>query len=332
MTFETPSIIGVGSPIVDIVTDISEETLARVPGGKGGMILVDAAEMNLLEQLIDEKNHVMTPGGSAGNTVFALARAGIYASMLGKLGNDTNGAFYRDTFASLGGDTSRFRVNDTVGTAACISMVTPDHERTMRTHLGAAATLDPSEVQIDDFAGIAITHIEGYLLFNPALMTAVLNSAKEAGSLVSLDLGSYEVVEASNDILPGLLEEYVDIVYANEDEAKRFCGEDDPKHGLMSLASVCRTAVVNMGADGSLITDGDETIEVAAIPVKRVVDTTGAGDYWAAGFLYGRINGQPLGVCGQIGALFGSSVVQVMGAKLPEPMWERILKSLPDKT
>jgi len=159
MTSEAPSIIGVGSPIVDIVTDIAEETLARVPGGKGGMVLVDAAEMNLLEQLIDE-NHVRTPGGSAGNTVFALARAGVRVSMLGKLGSDANGAFYRDTFASLGGDTSRFRINDTVGTAACLSMVTPDHERTMRTHLGAAATLDPSEIRVDDFAGIAITHIE----------------------------------------------------------------------------------------------------------------------------------------------------------------------------
>jgi len=163
-------------------------------------------------------------------------------------------------------------------------------------------------------------------------MTAVLKSAKAAGSLISLDLGSYEVVEASNDILPGLLEEYVDIVYANEEEAKRFCGEDDPMHGLMSLGSLCRTAVVNVGADGSLITDGDETVEVAAIPVERVVDTTGAGDYWAAGFLYGRLTGQPLGVCGQIGALFGSSVVQVMGAELPDATWERVLESLPPKT
>jgi len=320
-------IIGVGSPIVDLLAQVSEEFIAGIDGDKGGMELVSPAQIEALLKKVPGAP-VVAPGGSAANTTFALAKVGVPAAFLGKLGEDELATGYRDAFSALGGDTARFKSTDIAPTARCLSLVTPDSERTMRTELGAAATLSPNEVTAEDFAGCALAHIEGYLLFNPALAEKVLSTAKAAGCTVSLDLGAFEVVRAAGDKLPALLEQFVDIVYANEDEAEAFTGSKDPAAALDALGKLCDIVAVKLGAEGALIDGHGERVTIAPRKASQVIDTTGAGDFWAAGFLYGYLHGLPLQIAGSMGSLFGAEVVQHMGVDLEPEAWERVTNEL----
>jgi sugar/nucleoside kinase (ribokinase family) len=319
----TASMIGVGSPVVDMVAQVPETFLTEIDGAKGGMELVDAETLTLLQTILPDAT-VRTPGGSAGNTAFAMARLGIPSRFLGTVGTDTSGTFCREAFEALGGCGMAFRTHRDLPTALCLSLVTPDGERTMRTHLGAAASLDPSEITPEDFQGYGHAHVEGYLLFNPDLMCGVLRAAKLAGCRISVDLASFEVVLASREILPELLEAYVDIVFANEEEATAFAGANDPVRCLEALHAHCETVAVKQGAQGVLLRCGQETCAVPARPVVAAVDTTGAGDLWAAGFLYGLLKRENLAYCGHLGAALGAAVVTRQGAALPETEWQRL--------
>ncbi|MHC4885706.1 MAG: adenosine kinase [Planctomycetota bacterium] len=317
------SVIGVGSPVVDLLCQVPEETIGQVGGAKGGMELIDAAKMNEILSFLPSVPK-QAAGGSSGNTTFALATLGVPAAFLGKVGEDENGDYYCSEFKALGGSDAAFKVNPEVATACCLSLVTPDSERTMRTDLGAAMTLAPDEVSAADFEGYAHAHMEGYLLFNPDLMMAVLKAAKAAGCRISLDLGSFEVVGAAKDILPTVLGDYVDIVFANEEEAAAFCGNDDPQEGLKALSQYCEITAVKVGKDGAFITNGTETVKIEAELVENAIDTTGAGDYWAAGFLYGHLKGRDLAASGAMGSVLGAAVVQVLGAKLTDEGWKSV--------
>jgi sugar/nucleoside kinase (ribokinase family) len=316
-------VIGAGSPVVDFLAQVSEEFVAHIEGEKGGMELISAEVMETLIAELDAPP-VRAPGGSAGNTIFALARMGIVSAFLGMLGDDGDGTYYRQRLESAGGDASRFKTTADAPTARCLSLITPDSERTMRTDLGAAMHLMPEHLTPEDFEGFSLLHAEGYLLFNPDLATAVLKNAKAAGCKISLDLGSFEVVRAAETVLHQLLEDYVDLVFANEDEAEAFCGHADPEKALREFGARCEVAAVKLGADGALLLRDGESCHAPIIPVDTVIDTTGAGDCWAAGFLYGWLTDQPLPVCGELGALLGGEVVRCIGAS-PEPAsWERI--------
>ena len=317
-----PKIISVGSPIIDQLTYVGEEAVRRIAGGKGGMELVAPAIMQKLRQ--DLRGPVgMAPGGSAANTAFALARLNLPAAILGKVGDDRHGRFYCRTFEQIGGDASRIKICSKLATASCLCMITPDSERTMRTDLGAAAALKPEEVLLEDFQGCSHAHVEGYLLFNPDLAAAVLSLAKKAGCTISLDLGSYEVVNKNADILPGLLCEYVDVVMANEEETAAFCGSADPKAGLDALSACAPLAAVKLGHRGAYIKNGSRCWRVQARPVEEAVDATGAGDFWAAGFLYGYLQGYCLEDSGRLGAVLGAEAVRHVGANLPEESWKQ---------
>jgi sugar/nucleoside kinase (ribokinase family) len=317
------SMIGVGSPVVDMVVQVPEDFIICLDGAKGGMELVDAETLLRLQETLPAQP-VRTPGGSAGNTTFALARLGLPSRFLGTVGADTLGTFYRETLETLGGCGKTIRTHRELPTALCLSLVTPDGERTMRTHLGAAAALAPAEITPDDFDGYGHAHVEGYLLFNPELMCRVLQAARQAGCRISVDLASFEVVEAARDILPDLLDRYVDMVFANEEEAAAFAGSDDPVQGLEALHAHCPLAAVKLGAEGVLLRNGGDACAVPALPVAEAVDTTGAGDLWAAGFLYGLLNGRELTDCGRLGAAVGAAVVSRQGAALPESEWQRL--------
>ena len=315
-------IIGIGSALLDVLARVPEEFVAGLPGGKGGMVLVDAAEMGgLLARL--PADATLVPGGSAANTVLGLGRLGVPGRMLAKVGRDANGELYRRNALAAGIDGVAFKENPAVPTGTCVSLVTPDSERTMRTNLGAAATMAPAEVTVADFAGCTHAHIEGYMLFNRELMAHILKTAKAAGCTVSLDLASYEVVQASADILPDLLSERVDMVFANEDEAAAFVGGKDEEAALSRLAELCDVAVVKLGRRGALLRRGAEKARVAAHLVDAV-DTTGAGDLWAAGFLHGLFSGRSLAECGDFGAAVSAEVVQVMGASIPSDRWQAL--------
>ena len=316
-------ITGAGSPVVDLIAEVDESFILGIPGEKGGMELVDPGQM---EKLIASLPSDPTPmaGGSAANTIFAMARLGMKTSFLGKLGNDDSAAFYEDTFARIGGDLSRFKKTDRAPTARCLSLVTPDSERTMRTDLGAAALMEVDDVQVSDFSDCKHLHVEGYLLFNTELITRILAVAKQCGCSISLDMGSFEVVNIAIEFLPDLLDRYVDIVFANEDEGRAFCGDDDPVVAADTLMKYCDIVAVKLGPEGALIHTRDEQHRISAELVEYPIDTTGAGDYWAAGFLYGYLQGRPLHFCGQIGSLLAAEVVQQIGADLPEEVWGTI--------
>lgn len=323
-------LIGVGSPIVDILARVDEGFVAGIGGAKGGMELVDSAQMADLLQKLEQYGAGVTtaPGGSAGNTAVAAANLGLRCSFVGKLGDDAAAQVYRDAFAAQGIDVLRFK-QTALPNAICLSLITPDGERTMRTNLAAAMTLAPEEITAADFAEAEHVHIEGYLLFNRDLAVRVLETAREAGCSISLDLASFEVVGAARDILPQLLRDYVDIVFANEDEARAFTGlQDDFEAMLGQLAELSAVAVVKLGKEGSLIRANGQTHRIGAQRVEHPLDTTGAGDFWAAGFLYGYLNGQPLAACGSHGSRLGAEVVQVIGASLSPERWQAVRAQL----
>jgi len=313
-------IIGIGSALLDVLARVPEGFVATLPGGKGGMVLVEAPEMAALVARLPQ-DATLVPGGSAANTVLGLAQLGLSGRMLAKVGADERGGLYRSNALAAGVDEVAFKVNPTVPTGTCISLVTPDSQRTMRTSLGAAATMAASEISVADFAGCQHAHIEGYMLFNRELVLHILQTAKAAGCTVSLDLASYEVVQASADILADLLEQWVDVVFANEDEAAAFVGSKDETEALDRLAELCSVAVVKLGKRGAMIRRGDERAQVGPRSIPAV-DTTGAGDLWATGFLYGMFTGRSLADCGEFGALVADEVVQVMGAAIPADRWQ----------
>ncbi len=323
MDISEVKITGAGSPIVDMLAQIDEDFVRSYVGAKGGMELINDEQMQVLLELLP-KPATMAAGGSAANTISALARLGGRCGFLGKLGNDELAEDYLKIFKSIGGDAGHFKYSNDHRTAVCISMITPDHERTMRTCLRAAAMLGPDEIESGDFEGYDLIHIEGYLLFNRELTYAIMSRAKEAGCRISLDLGSFEIVKMFKDTVVDLLEKYVDIVFANEDEAEAFSGDDDLQSAIKQLGSYCEVAVVKMGAEGSMILCAGEIVDVAVEKVDNVIDTTGAGDYWAAGFLYGYLTGKPMEICGRMGSILGAEVVTQIGAVLLEERWKAV--------
>ena len=321
------TIIGVGSPIVDAIAQVENSFIEQLDGDKGGMLLVDATAIQILLSNLPGQT-VKAPGGSAGNTLFTLARMGNKTSFLGKTGNCSEGQFYRQQFTQLGGDSSRFKIGDQAN-GQCVSLVTPDGERTMRTNLGAAMTLAPEEISAADFVGCNHAHIEGYLLFNQALMMRVLESAKEAGCTISLDLASFEVVHATNAILPSILKDYVDIVFANEEEAEAFTAiKDDYPAMARKLAEYCDIVAVKVGAHGAYIAHNGEVSKIEPMHAAKVIDTTGAGDLWAAGFLHGWSHKLELAQAAQIGSILGAAVVQVQGSVLPPHVWDDVMSAI----
>lgn len=327
MTAAAFDLIGVGSPMIDTLISIEDSFLDKVGGAKGGMEMISAQRaIEILQQT--EGPLTDAAGGSAGNTTVGVSRLGLKTTFLGKLGNDMMADVYRTAFTGAGGDGSRFKTGP-VPNGRCLSFITPDAQRTMRTDLGAAMTLSPDEVSVADFQGCRHAHIEGYLLFNRALLMKVLDSAKAAGCTISLDLASFEVVRASADILPSILKDYVTIVFANEDEADAFTGLGHDYEGMVRhLAGLCRVAVVKMGKNGSLIAEGGTVTQVKPVWVEKALDTTGAGDLWAAGFLYGWLKGHELEACGRYGSVLGAEVVQVVGAEIPAIRWSDIRKEV----
>ena len=320
-------VIGVGSPLVDILARVSDTFVSGIPGAKAGMELVDAKGMTALTKTLEPGATTRAAGGSAANTTVALTRLGLRTTFLGKLGRDPLSEFYLQNCAAAGLDGSHFKFSDVTPTGQCLCLVTPDSERTCRTFLGAASLLSPGEISAADFRGVDHAHIEGYLLFNRELALKVLESAKSAGCRISLDLASFEVVKANADIMGDLLTDYVDMVFANAEEGKAFAGADEPEAMLRALGRHCRIAVIKLGADGALLKCGDQQAKVPALKVKAV-DTTGAGDLWAAGFLYGQFAGQDLAACGRFGARLAAEVVGIVGANIPAERWGQLREEL----
>ena len=319
-------ILGVGSPIVDFLVNVEEQFLTDIEAEKGGMVLLDSDKMEDLLARVPGRA-VLAPGGSAGNAIFALAKLHNSTAFLGKIGDDSAGDFFRNKLIDLGGGIESFRVIEGATTGRCLSLVTPDSERTMRTDLGVASSLSADDISAADFAGVDHVHVEGYLLFLEGVTEKVLATASECGCTISIDLATFEIVRLKRDLLAQLLEDYVDIVFANEDEAAAFAGTEDPVEQAAALAKLCSIVAVKLGSEGCYLQSESEVCIVEGQKVD-VVDTTAAGDLWAAGFLHGWLNSCSLKKCGEFGTITASEVIKVMGSQISEENWEIINKKL----
>ncbi|MFA4945684.1 MAG: adenosine kinase [Lentisphaeria bacterium] len=322
-----PRLLGFGSALVDELVHVPEAFLGTVPGLKGGSCLAEHHELESIHRR-HGRPVKRAPGGAAANTVRGAAELGMAAGLLAKTGEDEAGRFYREAMRQSRVAVDRLKSCPEQPTGRCLSLITPDSQRTMRTCLGAAASLAPAELAPADFAGYTHFYVEGYLLFNRDLLLHALGLAKAAGLQVCLDLASPEVVAAGRDILPRLLQEHVAAVFANEDEANAFAGGRGEEAGLAALAEHCPVAVVKLGRRGAWIRHGGGTVHAPAHPVQAL-DTTGAGDLWAAGFLHAWLHGADFATAGDFGARVAAAVVQVTGAEIPAAEWQRLRREAP---
>jgi sugar/nucleoside kinase (ribokinase family) len=315
-------IVGIGNALVDIMTPIPDDSYLNQFGlPKGSMTLVDAETSDRIKDVIKPLNSTLASGGSAGNTLYGLGILGIESSFIGKVGRDEFGNFYEKDMIDAGLRPFLLRSgNHQTGTA--VALVSPDSERTFATHLGAATELDKSELNADYFAGNDILYIEGYLIYNFPLVEQACRLAKENNLVVAIDLASFNVVNENIDHFKEIINKYADIVFANEEEAKAYSGLS-PRESLDMLSENCSIAVVKLGAEGSLIKRGEEVIKVDALKAKPV-DTTGAGDLYASGFLYGYSQDMPLDQCGLFGSILAGKVIEVIGARMPAHKWDEV--------
>jgi sugar/nucleoside kinase (ribokinase family) len=312
-------IIGIGNALVDVMTLVPDDTcLTRFGLPKGSMTLVDAARSAEIKKATAAMKSTMASGGSAGNTMYGLGIMGVSSSFIGKVGRDDLGNFYEKDMVDAGLLPVLMRASvSPTGTA--VGLITPDSERTFATHLGASTELAPDELESRYFKGYQILYLEGYLVFNLPLVEQACRMAKKNRMCIAIDLSSFNVVA---DMLPSfnkVIEKYADIVFANEEEARAFTGFE-PREALDVIAKKCQIAVVKIGAGGSWIKRGDEVIKVDALKVQAV-DTTGAGDLYSSGFLYGFSHGFSLDKCGLFGSILAGKVIEVIGARMPEEKW-----------
>ena len=315
-------VLGIGNALVDILTRIDNDNILNELGlPKGSMQLVDDKTSAKVAKALEKFDNSMAPGGSAANTIHGLAKCGVETGFIGFTGNDKVGKFFDDAMKSVGVKPIMFHGDVPSGIAQAI--ISPDGERTFATHLGAAVLLSDSHLTSDIFKGWDYCYVEGYLIANRQLFKRAIELAKEAGCKVVLDLASYNVVEDNRDFLLALLPQ-IDIVFANEEEAKALT-HSTPEEALEFIAKNCEIAVVKVGSKGSFIKRGGEIAQVGVNKVN-VIDTTGAGDLYAAGFLAGLINGFDLKRSGELGTCLAGNVIQNLGAKLKEEQWQVIHK------
>ena len=320
-------IIGLGNALVDVLATLEDdEILAEMELPKGSMTLIDDDKLlKINECLSGMKTHLAT-GGSAGNAIRGMAQLGAATGFIGKVGDDFYGNFYRDSLLKRGTE-AILLISNALPSGVASTFISPDGERTFGTYLGAASTLKAEELSLEMFKGYAYLFIEGYLVQDHDMILRAIELAKEAGLQVCLDMASYNIVAGDYDFFSLLINKYVDIVFANEEEAKAFTGKE-PEEALDVIAKMCSIAIVKVGAGGSLIRKGTEEVRVEAVPVKKVVDTTGAGDYFAAGFLYGLTCGYSLEKCGKIGSILSGEVIQTIGAELSSAKWDKIKEEI----
>jgi sugar/nucleoside kinase (ribokinase family) len=314
-------ILGIGNALVDILAKLENDSLLEelnLP--KGSMNLIDVSTRNRILDRFKEREITMTTGGSAGNTALALTKMNVPTGFIGKVGEDEPGKFYIKEFEEAGVQSHFIFNDDPSGTA--IVLITPDGERTFGTYLGVAADLQKQELQEEIFHHYTHFYVEGYLVQNHDLIEGALQLAKSNGLTTAMDLASYNVVEAERTFLQELIDKYVDIVLANETEAKALTGKE-PKEAVEAIGAKVQIAVVKTGGDGSWVKQGETLIHV---PVEKIspVDTTAAGDFYAAGFFYGLEKQASLKQCAQIGSLLAGEIIRVVGTKLPESTWEEI--------
>ncbi len=313
-------VLGLGNALTDILLNVEESELKELGLPKGSMSLVDYDTALALQNRFSNRSKSMVAGGSASNAISTIASLRGRAAFVGKIGRDSIGEFYVDDMCQHGVTPILFP--STLLSGCCTVLITPDGERTFATYLGAASDMRASDISEDIFSGYDIFHIEGYLVQNHNLIEKAIKYASKAGLKISIDLASYNTVSEHYDFLHSLVKDYVDIVFANEDESKAYTGLE-PELSVGKIAQECDIAVVKVGKKGSYIQQGSDCVHIDAI-TSKCVDSTGAGDLYAGGFLFGLANDFDIERCGRVGTLAAGRVVEIVGTKLHEDTWNEI--------
>lgn len=325
------SILGIGNALTDILALLPDDTLLeRFHLPKGSMQHVDQETGDKIWQILrgTPGGVQYVAGGSAANTITGTAIFGMRSGFIGKVGEDELGHLFKSDQQQYGIRSTLLKGTQSSG-RAMVFITAPNAERTFAVYLGAALELGPDDLTEEMFSGYDYFHIEGYLVQNQALIRRAVELAKEAGAIVSIDMASYNVVESNRAFLHDIVENYVDIVFANETEAKAFTGLE-PREALDAMASMCRIAVVKVGKEGSMVKSGDELYMIDPWPAVAL-DATGAGDTYAAGFLYAHSLGAPVRVCGEVGSIIAAKVVEIVGTKIDIPRWKDAKKEIRSK-
>jgi sugar/nucleoside kinase (ribokinase family) len=323
--FKMKRILGIGNALVDIMTLINDDNiLEKFALPKGSMQLVDKGKSETVKAGTAGFKRALASGGSAANTIHGLAMLGLSPGFIGSVGKDETGDYFEKEMKRAGVETILLRRNNITGTA--VALISPDSERTFATHLGAATELEADDLDPKYFEGFDILYIEGYLIYNKPLVEKICRLAKERNMKIAIDLASFNVVKTHLDAFKEIITDYADIVFANEEEAKAFTGQPISE-ALKIISGMCEIAVIKTGAEGSLIQSGEKKVRIESLPVK-CLDTTGAGDLYASGFLYGYADGLDLDKCGLLGALLAGNVIETIGARIIDNRWAEIRKKI----
>lgn len=318
-------VIGIGNALTDMLVNLrSDEVLEKFDLPRGSMSLVNSEQQKEISKSVSGLPYTLSLGGSADNTIRAMARLGCKVGFIGKVGRDSTGDFFESALDNLGIQPFIMRGEERSG--KCVSLVSPDGERTLVTHLGAAVEMKAEDLKPEIFDGYDCLYVEGYLVQDHNLIRGAIRMAKDLGLKVAIDLASFNVVEENLDFLREVISEYVDIVFANEDEARAFSGEEEPVNALQYISTMCDLVIVKIGMRGALIKQGNEVSHVGIMAAAKRVDTTGAGDFYAAGFMAGMCEGLSLRQCGTIGAITAGKVIEIVGTTPTEEAWDDVAR------
>ena len=314
-------VLGLGNALVDVLSQLESDDMLRLIGiQKGAMDMITEKQMGIIRKYQEGCKTTKAPGGSNCNTMRAIALLGGESGFIGKVGDDDLARFYEQAIEAAGADSWLLRSNGPSG--SCTVFISPDGERTMGTFLGPAPTIRPEEITDEILCAYHIIYIEGYLVVNEALVRETMARAKRLGLRVALDLANYNIVNAFKPLLQEIVPQYVDILFCNASEAEAFTGEE-PRAAIRSLAGLVDTVAITLGKEGALIGHQADVFQVEAEGGKPI-DTTGAGDNFAAGFLYGLSVGATWEQAARIGSCLAGEVIRVIGPQIPADRWEQI--------
>lgn len=313
--------IGLGNALVDVLLKLkSDDVLAEVGIAKGAMDMINRDQMVTIRKTQENLERSQAPGGSVCNTMRAMACLGSKTGFIGKIGDDTVGEYYEQELKKAGVTPYFLRTEGISG--SCTVLISPDGERTMGTFLGPGPDITSQEIKDEILRNYNCIYIEGYLLVNEELVKGTMQKAKNAGLKVALDLSNFNIVNAFHGLLEDIIPNYVDILFSNESEAEAFTGLK-AQDAVKALSEKVEISLVTLGKEGALVGSKGEVISVPAEGGKPV-DTTGAGDHFAAGFLYGQSIGATLEQSARIGSLLAGYIIDVVGAQIPDDKWEQI--------
>ena len=309
-------VAGIGNAIVDVIARADDVFIAREGLNKGSMTLIDAARAEQLYAAMDAAHEIS--GGSAANTLAGVAALGSKAAFIGKVRNDQLGGIFRHDIRAMGVDFDTAPADKGAPTARSLIIVTPDGQRTMNTYLGACVNLGPADVEPATIQGAAVTYLEGYLFDPPAAKEAFVRAAElahAAGRKTALTLSDPFCVERHRAAFRHLVEGHIDLLFANEAEITALYETSTFAQAADLVALQVEVAALTRSEKGALVVAGAERLEIPAEPLKELVDTTGAGDLFAAGFLSGYTRGLPLATSARIGAIAAAEVISHLGAR-----------------